>query len=99
MYLVVECMTTSAPRPSGLCRYGDAKVLSTTSSAPAECAIWDRPAMSAMFSSGFVGVSIQITLVLGRTAARTASTSDSSTGVCSMPQWPSTLSISRNVPP
>ena len=39
MYLVVECTTTSAPRASGCCRYGLAKVLSTTSRAPAPCAI------------------------------------------------------------
>ena len=38
-YFVVECTTTSAPRVSGCWRYGDAKVLSTTSSAPASCAI------------------------------------------------------------
>ena len=30
-YFVVECMTTSAPSASGCCRYGEAKVLSTTS--------------------------------------------------------------------
>ena len=33
MYLVVECTTTSAPRAIGCCRYGEANVLSTTSSA------------------------------------------------------------------
>ena len=37
-YLVVEWTTTSAPRVSGCWRYGDAKVLSTTSSAPASWA-------------------------------------------------------------
>ena len=32
-YFVVECTTTSAPSASGCCRYGEAKVLSTTSRA------------------------------------------------------------------
>jgi hypothetical protein len=35
-------------------------VLSTTSIAPASWAAWARARMSAMFSSGLVGVSIQI---------------------------------------
>jgi hypothetical protein len=35
MYFVVECTTTSAPRASGCWRYGEANVLSTTSTAPA----------------------------------------------------------------
>lgn len=99
MYLVVECSTTSAPNSSGFCRYGEAKVLSTTSFAPAVCATSAIAAMSAMLSSGLVGVSIQTTLVLGRIAARTASTSDTGAGVCSMPHWESTLSTRRKVPP
>ena len=32
-------------------------------------------------------------------AARTASTSDTAAGVCSIPHWVNTLSISRKVPP
>ena len=76
MYFVVECTTTSAPSASGCCRYGDAKVLSTTSSAPASWATSASAAMSAMPSSGFVGVSTHTTFVApGRIAARTASTS------------------------
>src|SRR5215475_13295581 len=58
-YFVVECRTTSAPSASGCCRYGEAKVLSTTSSAPCP---WASPAsavMSAIPSSGLVGVSHQ----------------------------------------
>ena len=43
------------------------------------------PAMSAMPSSGLVGVSHQSTLVLGRSAARTASRSARCTGVASTP--------------
>ena len=99
MYFVVECSTMSAPSASGCCSAGEAKVLSTNSLAPAaedNCAI---PAMSAMDSSGLVGVSTQISLVAAVTAARTASRSDSATGVCSIPHFVKTLSMSRNVPP
>ena len=58
-YLVVECTTRSAPSSSGRCSAGDAKVLSTTRIAPAECAALAAAAMSTTFSSGLVGVSIQ----------------------------------------
>ena len=58
-YFVVECTTTSAPRVSGCWRYGEAKVLSTTSSAPASCATAASASMSPMLSSGLVGVSTQ----------------------------------------
>ncbi|SKZ58031.1 Uncharacterised protein [Mycobacteroides abscessus subsp. abscessus] len=74
-YLVVECSTTSAPSSSGRCRYGVAKVLSTTSFAFASCAISPRRAMSPTFSSGLVGVSTHTSLVFGVIAARTASMS------------------------
>ena len=57
------------------------------------------PAMSAIDSSGLVGVSTQISRVLAVIAARTASRSDSGTGVCSIPQRVKTLSIRRKVPP
>ncbi len=63
-YLVVECTTTSAPSASGCWRYGDAKVLSTTSRAPASCATAASVSMSPMLSSGLVGVSIQTILRL-----------------------------------
>ena len=99
MYLVVECSTTSAPSASGDCRYGEANVLSTTSRAWASRATSATAAMSAMPSSGLVGVSHQIARVSGRSAARSAATSARSTGVCSMPHGRSTLSTSRNVPP
>ena len=58
-YFVVEWTTMSAPRSSGVCRYGVANVLSTTSRAPAAWAASATAAMSTMFSSGFVGDSIQ----------------------------------------
>ena len=71
MYLVVECNTMSAPRGNGCCSAGEAKVLSTntfTSPLPASDATEQMPAMSAIVSSGLVGVSTQISFVLGVTA-------------------------------
>ena len=70
-YFVVEWTTMSAPSASGCWRYGVAKVLSTTTSAPAACAASAAARMSTMFSSGFVGVSIQTSRVRSsRCAAR-----------------------------
>ena len=78
MYLVVECSTMSAPSVSGCCRHGEAKVLSTTRQSPRAVGdSWAIAAMSAMDSSGLVGVSTQISLVSAVMAARTASRSDS----------------------
>jgi hypothetical protein len=76
-----------------------ANVLSTTRRAPAAAATCASAVMSAMPSSGLVGVSVQMTLVFGRTAARAAPTSARSTVVYSTPQSAMTLSSSRNVPP
>ncbi len=53
-----------------------------------------------MLSSGLVGVSTQTTVVSpGRTAARTASTSETGAAVCASPQGSSTLAKRRYVPP
>jgi hypothetical protein len=71
MYFVVEWRTTSAPRSSGRCRYGEAKVLSTTTIAPTRCAASAAALMSTMFSIGLVGVSSQtIRVRSSRWAAR-----------------------------
>ena len=99
MYFVVECTTTSAPNSSGRCTYGVAKVLSTASSASCSRARPASAAMSAMPSSGLVGVSHQISRVCGRIAARTWSRSPSQAGVKSSPHRSSTRAKSRNVPP
>ena len=100
MYLVVECTTMSAPRSSGRCRYGDANVLSTTSSAPDSCAISASARISTMDSSGLVGVSAQMSFGRHSAAARaTASRSVWVTDRYSTPQFTSTLSNRRNVPP
>lgn len=56
-------------------------------------------AMSVMPSSGFDGVSTQIALVRGVSAARTALTSEVSATENSTPQREATFANRRNVPP
>ncbi len=58
-YFVVECTEMSAPSSSGCWRYGVAKVLSTTTTAPTACAASATTAMSTTLRRGLVGVSIQ----------------------------------------
>ena len=75
-------------------------MLSTTSIAPASRAAWARARMSAMFSSGLVGVSVQI-IRTGRAAScsRTAVRSDMGTTLWLSPQPDSTRANRRYVPP
>ena len=70
---MTECTTASAPCSSGRWLTGVANVLSTTTSALRLRAT--TPAMSTTFSSGFVGVSTQISFVASVTAAARASRS------------------------
>ena len=76
-YFVVECTTTSAPSASGCWRYGEAKVLSTTSSAPASWATLGerRDVGDAEQRVGRRLDPDHLGLRPGRIAARTASTS------------------------
>ena len=62
-YFVVEWRTTSAPSSSGFCRYGVAKVLSTTTIAPAAWAASEIARRSRTFSIGFDGDSSQTSRV------------------------------------
>lgn len=64
-----------APRFKGLERIGDIMLLSTITSAPCSCAILDISRMSEIICRGFVGLSSHTILVLGPTAALTASKS------------------------
>ena len=64
IYLVKECITISAPKSNGVCKYGVAKVLSTTSNKLFSFAIMLRRSISHTFNIGLVGVSDQIILVL-----------------------------------
>ena len=98
---MVEWTTTSAPRASGCCRYGVAKVLSTTRRAP-------RPWASAATAGdvddrracGLDGVSTQTSRVSGRQAAGDGvEVVRARPAVWEIPSGPHTLSISRNVPP
>ena len=85
-YLVVECITTSAPSASGRCSTGVAKVLSQASSAPCACAMRASAAMSLIFMRGLDGVSAQIIATLPAQAVATASRSAMSTATASMPR-------------
>jgi hypothetical protein len=85
-YLVVECMTMSAPNASGRCSNGVANVLSTTASPPAAWASSDSAAMSLIFSSGLDGVSIHSIASGAAQAARTASRSAMSPVSTAMPR-------------
>ena len=78
-YLVAECITISAPWSNGFCKYGEAKVLSTHNNAWAVFAMAAMAAISLMFISGLVGVSIHISFVFVVTAACTFAASVVST--------------------
>src|SRR5215207_1034645 len=92
-YLVVEWTTAVAPSSSGRWTIGVAKVLSTTTVAPPAASTTAE--MSITLSSGLVGVSTHTMRVSGRIAARTASTSRSSTRSYSSPNRVRILSTSR----
>ena len=70
----MECTTAPAPHSSGRWWTGVANVLSTATSTPSPAASITA-GTSITLSVGFVGVSTQISLVSGRSAARTASRS------------------------
>src|SRR4051812_35149431 len=86
-YFVVECMEISVPSSSGRWRTGVAQVLSRRVIAPDLRAISDTAAMSTIFNMGFEGVSIQMSFVLGVTAARTLATLDISTTEAENPHF------------
>ena len=79
MYFVTLCTTASAPSSSGRWSTGVANVLSTTTRAPASCAIAATAGRSTILSIGFDGVSTHTSLVLGRIAVRSAVASAMST--------------------
>ena len=79
MYFVTLWTTASAPSSSGRWSTGVANVLSTTTRAPAPCAISATADRSTILSNGFEGVSTHTSLVLGRIADRSAASSARST--------------------
>src|SRR5882757_3925684 len=70
-YLVAEWTTISAPRERGCCKAGEANVLSTQRRQWLAFAILAMASMSDTFKVGLVGVSIQISFVLGVMAWKT----------------------------
>ena len=91
MYLVAECTTRSAPCSSGRQITGGARVESTTSSAPASCAMSASLRRSATAVVGLAIVSAYTILVVGRMAAWTWSRSVMSTKSVSTPNRDATL--------
>ena len=74
------------------------QVLSTAQRAPPSWAICAMAAMSAIFSCGFDGDSIQTSCVSARMAAATLAGSVMSTAVTVSPQRPNTSATSAPVP-
>ena len=73
------CTTISAPSVRGCCKAGEAKVLSTQSKQRLALAICAMASISLIFNVGLVGVSSQMSLVLGVMALNTFSGSVVST--------------------
>ena len=87
-YLVAECTTASAPRLIGCCRYGVAKVLSTTTRPPSSWTTAQTCSISMIVSSGFVGVSNHTMRVDAVQALRIDSGSVRSTALLFKPPRP-----------
>ncbi len=98
-YLVVEWTTMSAPNARGRWLKGEAKVLSTATSAPPSWATSAMAAMSHRRIIGLDGVSRWTSFVRSVMAARTASGSRVSTNVKSRPSLANTRVNMRMVPP
>ncbi len=98
-YFVVECIDKSAPRASGCWRYGEAKVLSTATSTSEPWAMSHSASISTMRMSGFVGVSIHMSFVSGRSASSAAWRSVMSMKLNSTPYGSTTCLNRRTVPP
>ncbi len=75
MYFVTEWTTRSAPSASGLHRYGEANVLSTTTGTPRSWAASAMAAMSAISVVGLAMVSSHTSRVFGPMASITAAVS------------------------
>ena len=100
MYLVVECVTMSAPNSNGRQSIGVAKVLSTMSGMLCLWAKFAYFSMSQTTSVGLVSVSENTRRVLGRTAASSSSAvASGETKVQSMPKRFSVTPNRFTVPP
>ena len=90
MYLVALCSDIRAPRSSGFCSSGVAKVLSTSTGTSPHCR--RRPRCRRRSSVGLPGVSTITSPVSGRIAPRTSSSSQKVTSAPSRPE-PSRWSV------
>lgn len=99
MYLVAECSTISAPKSSGFCKYGEAKVLSTQVRTPLRRAMPQSASRSTTLSMGLVGVSIHSRRVAGVIRLSTRAASLISVNVLFNPHGPYTRTIWRYEPP
>ena len=100
IYLVVECVTISAPHSIGLQLTGVGNVLSTISGTPCACAAFANFSISNTVSAGLAIVSPNTALVLSLNAALSSSSVQSgSTNVASIPIFFKVTSIRLNVPP
>ena len=100
MYLVVECVTISAPHSIGRHMMGVGNVLSTISGTPCACAAFAKRSMSSTASAGLAMVSPNTHLVLGRNAASSSSSVQcGSTNVHSSPMRPIVCASRLYVPP
>src|ERR1022692_4011037 len=75
-YLVVECITRSAPSASGCCHSGERNVLSAATNAPTAWAASAIARMSTIRNSGLLGVSIHTNFGLAASASLKAAGSD-----------------------
>ena len=88
MYLVVECVTMSAPHSKGRQFTGVGNVLSTISGTPWSCAAFAKRSMSSTSSAGLAMVSPKTARVFGRNAASSSSSEQfGPTKVNSMPMY------------
>ena len=100
MYLVVECVTMSAPHSMGRQLTGVGNVLSTMSGTPWACAAAANFSMSSTVSAGLAMVSPKTARVLSWKAASSSSGVQSGeTNVASMPIFAMVTLMRLNVPP
>ena len=100
MYLVVECVTMSAPHSKGRQFTGVGKVLSTISGTPCAWAAFANFSMSNTVRAGLAMVSPNTTLVLGWNAASSSSSLHSgSTKVAVIPIFFMVTEMRLKVPP
>ncbi len=100
MYLVVECVTMSAPHSNGRQLTGVGKVLSTMSGTPCAWAAFANRSMSSTVRAGLAMVSPNTARVFARKAASSSSSVQSGeTKVASMPILAMVTEIRLKVPP